>query len=341
MNRTIKRICICGGGNLGHVVAAFLAAHNYEVSLFTQHPERWHHTLHVTTPDGSTIVGQLSHISAHAAEVVSNADMCILCLPGFAIRGALQAIAPHIRPLTPVGSIVSSTGFFFEAPGILSHATPTFGFQRVPFIARVERYGESAHLLGYKPSLSIAIENAATEETKCLAKAIEKMFDRPVKLLASHYEASLTNSNPLLHTSRLYSLWHDWHEGASYPDVPQFYSDWTDEASSLLIDMDREFMQLLDQLNVTPGAIPTILDYYESHDAPSLTRKLRSIPAFKGIMSPMRSVAGGYVPDTGSRYFTEDFPYGLAIIHRLIHQHGIDAPHIDQVFEWGSNLLSR
>lgn len=341
LNWTIKRICICGGGNLGHVVAAFLAARGYEVNLFTHHPERWQHTLSITTPDGETIIGHLNDISADAADVVPSADMILLCLPGFAIRETLLAIEPHMEPLTPVGTIVSSTGFFFEAPSIMPRVTPLFGFQRVPFIARVETYGRSAHLLGYKPSLSVAIENAGTEETKFLAKTLERMFDKPVTLLDSHYEVSLTNSNPLLHTSRLYDLWHLWHEGITYDSVPQFYSDWTDEASQLLIAMDREFMLLLDKLNVRPGAIPTILDYYESHDAHSLTQKLKSINAFQGIMSPMIKVGNDYAPDLNSRYFTEDFPYGLAIIHRLIHEHGIEAPHIDRVYDWGCQMIAR
>ena len=75
--------------------------------------------------------------------------------------------------------------------------------------------------------------------------------------------------------------------------------------------MDREFQQLLQVLPVREGSIPTILDYYESSDAASLTRKLRSIQAFKGILAPMKAVEGGFVPDFSSRYFTEDFPYGL------------------------------
>ena len=36
------KICICGGGNLGHVVAGFVAAQGrHEVSLLTRQPERW------------------------------------------------------------------------------------------------------------------------------------------------------------------------------------------------------------------------------------------------------------------------------------------------------------
>ena len=253
----------------------------------------------------------------------------------------LSELRDVLRPGIPVGSIVSSTGFFFEAMSLLPSTTPLFGFQRVPFIARTEVYGHSAHLLGYKSSLNLAVERASREDANRIASEIQQLFHCPTHLLASHYEASLTNSNPLLHTSRLYDLWHNWQEGITYESIPEFYSNWTDNASSLLIAMDAEFMQLLDKLQVTPGAIPTILDYYESTDAPSLTHKLQSIAAFKGIMSPMEKVGTTYIPDFHSRYFTEDFPYGLAIIHRLIHEHNIPAPHIDQVYDWGMNLISR
>ena len=329
-------ICICGGGNLGHVITGFVAAKKeYEVSLLTRRPEQWNKTLHIHTPEDKMIEGTLQQITSNPAEVIPQADIVLLCLPGYGIVDTLQTILPYLKPQTPVGSVVSSTGFFFEAMRLLPETTPLFGFQRVPFIARVEDYGKSAYLLGYKPSLSMAVERG---DGTVLAGIIEKLLDTPVSLLANYYEVSLTNSNPLLHTSRLYSMWHDWHEGVVYPVQPQFYSDWTDKASQLLIDMDAEFFRLLEVLPVTPGSIPTVLDYYESTDAASLTCKLQSIEAFKGLLSPMKKVGDGFVPDFQSRYFTEDFPYGLAIIHRLMQEHHIDGPHIQQVYDWGSSL---
>ena len=351
------KITICGGGNLGHVVAGFLAAHgDCEVCLLTRHPERWQQQLEITTPDGKVLHGRLSTISSNPDEVVSDADIVLLCLPGFSIREVLQQIKPYLRtsvPPTAVGSIVSSTGFFFQAFDILSPQTPLFGFQRVPFISRLTEYGHSANLLGYKPNLSIAIEQ--TNEKEALRATIEQLFyptpqnsvpiasadgfhplTPKVQLLANYYEVSLTNSNPLLHPARLYSLWKDWHKGIIYPEVSLFYEEWTIEASNYLLQMDEEFQQLLDVLPVTKGSIPTILDYYESTDAVSLTQKLRSIQAFKGIKSPMKMVNGGYVPDFQSRYFTEDFPYGLQIVQQQARQHGVSTPVIDTILHWGS-----
>ncbi|MBE6261739.1 MAG: dehydrogenase [Prevotella sp.] len=333
------KVCICGGGNLGHVVAGFVAAQGkYEVCLLTRHPERWSQELTIETPTATTLTGHLSGLYSDAKQAVGHADIVLLCLPGYAIRETLLHIKDHLRPDSAVGSVVSSTGFFFEAMELLPASQPLFGFQRVPFISRIVEYGRKARLMGYKESLHLAIERARQPEQLC--DTLADMLQTPIHLLGSYYEVSLSNSNPLLHPSRLYSLWKDWHEGVVYSRVPLFYEEWTEEAAELYIEMDNELQALLELLPVRKGSIATVLDYYESTDVASLTRKLRSIEAFKGILSPMKETAGGYVPDFQSRYFTEDFPYGLAIVYRLTHEKGVPSPTIDRIYEWGMKWVN-
>ena len=329
-------ICICGGGNLGHVVLGVLAAQpQNRVSLLTNHPQRWADTVMVTDPNGKQYVGKIAQITNQAEAVIPHSDIVLLCLLGFAIREELEKIRPYLSATAAVGSIVSSTGFFFEAQRLLPKEQPLFGFQRVPFISRTTEYGRSAELKGYKPLLNLAIEQTADKEA--LRLTIEQLFHTPTQLLQSHYEASLTNSNPLLHPSRLYTLWKDWHEGIVYDKNPYFYADWTLEAAQLYIDMDAEFQTLLRTLPVRSEAIPDVLTYYESHDAASLAHKLRTIPAFQGILSPMKEVEGGFLPDFHSRYFTEDFPFGMRFIIELAQEKGVQIPKIKEVYEWGIN----
>lgn len=329
-------ICICGGGNLGHVVLGVLAAQpQNHVSLLTNHPQRWADTVMVTDPNGKQYVGKIAQITNQAEAVIPHSDIVLLCLLGFAIREELEKIRPYLSATTAVGSIVSSTGFFFEAQRLLPKEQPLFGFQRVPFISRTTEYGRSAELKGYKPLLNLAVEQTADKEA--LRLTIEQLFHTPTQLLQSHYEASLTNSNPLLHPSRLYTLWKDWHEGIVYDKNPYFYADWTQEAAQLYIDMDAEFQTLLRTLPVRSEAIPDVLTYYESHDAASLAHKLRTIPAFQGILSPMKEVEGGFLPDFHSRYFTEDFPFGMRFIIELAQEKGVQISKIKEVYEWGIN----
>jgi len=326
-------ITICGGGNLGHVVAGVLASQeDVSVRLLTQHPSEWSNELLISDQEGKIYRGKLETISDDPEEVIPDADYAILCLPGFAIRDELASIKPCLTANTVMGSIVSSTGFFFTALDVLSEQTPLFGFQRVPYISRINEYGRSANLLGYKKSLSIAVERSNDKEQ--IRKDVERLFNTPTTLLKSHFEVSLTNSNPLLHTARLYTMWKDWN-GEPLERNPLFYAEWTDEASELLISMDGEFQRMLTKLPVADVSITPILEYYESHDTQSLTEKIRGIKAFRGILSPMRPANGGYTPDFASRYFTEDFPYGMRFIVECADKYGAEIPIIKKIYNWG------
>ena len=330
----MKRICICGGGSLGHVIAGYLSAKkDLEVNILTQRPQLWKHELQISTPEGDTLCGKLNTVSDKPEEALHEVDIVLLCLPGYAIKSELLKIKPYVNERTYVGTVFSSTGFFFEALEILDNDVPLWGFQRAPFIARTNVYGERAHLLGYKTSHNIAVEHC--EDKERFRSQIEKLFDAPVHLLNNYYEASFTNSNPILHPSRLYTLFKDWDKNVYYDHQFLFYEEWTNEASELLITLDKELFSVLAKLPVAPDFLMPILPYYESTDAESLTRKIRSINGFKGISTPMIFSEKGWQPDLNSRYFREDFMHGLRYIHQEAHNLGIEVPMMNKVYNWG------
>ena len=331
------RITICGGGALGHVCAAFLASQpRLGVSLLTGHPDAWDGEVEAVDPSGKVFRSRLDLVTDDVTRALDGADMVLLCQPGFLIRQTLERIRPHIKDI-PVGSVVSSTGFFFEAEECIPQH-PVFGFQRVPFIARVKEYGRSAQLLGYKDKLAVATRYMP--EPEAFARRLGELFATPTSLLDSYLEAALTNSNPILHTGRLYSMFHGWN-GRPMDRQILFYREWDLASSELIVEMDGEFGRLREKLGIGRENLPTLLDYYESGDAGALTAKLASIAAFRDIPAPMKPSGDGWVPDAGSRYFTEDFPYGLYYIKRLAHENGVAVPTIDAVYDWGMNFMLR
>lgn len=333
----MKTVCICGGGSLGHVIAGYLGAKGIGVNILTRRPGEWSKELAITTPDGNILRSTPSLVTDDPGTAIENAGIVLLCLPGYAIKGMLETIAPHVKEGTYVGSVFSSTGFFFEAMRIFGNDIPLWGFQRVPFIARTKEYGKSANLLGYKSSYSIAIENCNSKET--FRSTIEELFDRPVTLLKSHYEASFTNSNPILHPARLYSLFAHWNRDIYYDHQFLFYEEWDKQASENLVALDHELFMILDKLPVTPGYLSPILEYYESNDTNALTRKISSIESFKGILTPMVRSEQGWQPDINSRYFQEDFLYGLRYIYETAHRLNIEVPVTDKIYNWGEALI--
>ena len=335
-----RTICICGGGALGHVIAGFLSGKGFKVNLLTSRPQEWNSQIVIHTIDNKKIVGKFEKISHLSENVIPNADIILLCLPGYLISATLRKIKNDISPKAVIGSVISSTGFFIMAQKILGKANVHFGFQRVPFIARVENYGKSALLLGYKQHLNIGIQNMPSlQAQKEFALSLQEAFDTPVSILDNVLECTLTNSNPILHPSRLYALFSDWNEGKIYKERKFFYKDWDINSSNILINCDNEFQSMISKLPINMKAIPPLLEYYESVDAESLMNKIRSIKAFQTIKAPYKEKEGGVIPDFADRYFTEDIPYGLVLIRYIASLLDVATPHIDQIITWAQSFM--
>jgi hypothetical protein len=184
----------------------------------------------------------------------------------------------------------------------------------------------------------MATENIGEKEN--FRSQVEGFFKEKTELAESFYEVTLSNSNPILHTGRIYSMWKDW-DGKPFDRCSLFYKEWTLEASQLELDMDREFFELLKKLNVSTKHIESLLEHYESKDAQGMTDKLRSIVSLSTILSPMKQVDNGWIPDFESRYFTEDFPHGLRTLYNLAQENGVACPNIEKVLTWGLSKLKR
>ena len=335
----IRNIVIIGGGSLGHVTAGWLSAKGYKVSVLTRRPSYWDMNLTIHSPVGQ-IHGSLQAVSSNPANIIPEADVILLTVPGYANATELMSIVPYLKDGCYLGAVFCSSGFFFEALPIVPENIRLWGFQRVPFISRVERYGHEANILSFKKDLQIAVERANEQEKEGFRTWIETAFHTPTMLRSNYLEVSITNSNPILHTARLYTMFKDWTDEMRYDHNILFYEEWTEEAAELMIKMDAELFEILKHLPVDINYLIPLLKYYESHDAVSLKNKLASIQGFKGIKSPMKKDYRGWMPDFSNRYFTEDFGYSLRFIWELGKRYKVGMPWIDKVYKWGKNLSS-
>lgn len=322
---------------MGHTCAGVLSNHeDVTVDMLTSRPEKWNHEYRLNLPDGSKLTGKLNKITNQPEEVIPNADWVFLCLPAFLVEETILRIKPYLQKRTIVGAVVGNTGFFVYCHKHLPTDSKLFSFQRVPYVSRVVEYGNEANLLGFRDKLIMAIENIDDRESFRIQ--VERFFMEETELADSFYEVTLSNSNPILHTGRLYTMWKDW-DGNPFDHCSLFYKEWTLEASKLEIDMDKEFFVLLKKLNVSNKHIDTLLEHYESTDADGMTNKLQSIVSLSTIHSPMKQLKGGWVPDFDSRYFTEDFPYGLRTIYELAKENNIPCSNIEKVYLWGISKI--
>ena len=328
----IKTITICGGGSIGHAIAGVWGSkENVIVNILSNRAEQWEKTITVIDNTNKVYCGNINCCTSSPELVIPQSDIVLLCVPGFLIEQTLKNIVPYLSPQTYVGACVGSSGFFFTAENVLNSCQPLFAFQRVPYIARVCEYGKSGRILGHKACLNIGFKNL---EDISFLQLLQTNLETPVKKLDSYYDAAFSNSNPILHPSRLYGLWHDWTEGMFYDEQILFYESWDDFSSEILIACDNDFFNVIRHYPCSQNGIPRLLDYYESSNAHQLSQKLKSIKAFKGIFAPMKKTSQGFIPDWDDRYFKEDIPFGMQIIKNMALKVSQKTPAIDQILHW-------
>lgn len=335
------KICICGGGSQGHISAGVIGSNTeYEVNILTRRPKQWSH--HFVTMDltGKEYHSSLNIISDNPEDVIPQADIILICLPGFAIRSELELIYPYISKQAIIGCVFGGSGFFLQLIEVFGLEAKGFALQRVPFTGRPKVYGHSATLKGYKPYLKVATMNIETPEK--IVRILEEWYSTPVYLLKHWLEATLSNSNPLLHPCRMKIMFKDWTPNKIYARIPYMYNtDWDDESSKCWVDCDLELRKIMDKLPMDINEVPSILDYYNCEDIAALTSKMQSIEPFKTVKVHMIEVSDGYKVDASVRYFTEDIPYGMLLIKAFAELTNTATPSIDSVIEWAQNIMGQ
>ena len=142
--------------------------------------------------------------------------------------------------------------------------------------------------------------------------------------------------NPILHTTRLMTLFSDYVPGKTvYQHVPLFYEDWSDETTELLFECDAEVQGLCRELkDYDLSEVKSLKVHYENDTVEGFTNKIQNIEGFKGLSTPTVEVEGGYIPDLDSRYFTADFNYGLFVIIQVAELVGYQMLSCQKVIDW-------
>lgn len=334
-------ICICGGGSQGHISAGVIGSRGNDViNVLTRRPEKWSQDFTTIDLDGKKYPAKLGKISANPQDVIPQSDIVIISLPGFAIREELKKIKPYLNPKTIVGCLFGGSGFFLQALDVLGKEASLFALQRVPFTGRVREYGHSATLKGYKPYLKVATYNIG--DPKALSNILEGWYQTPVYNLSHWLDATLSNSNPLLHPCRMRVMFKDWTPEKVYDRIPHMYNtDWDDESSECWVACDNELREIMKKLPMNVNEVPSVLDYYGCADIPSLTKKMQSIEPFKTVMAHMIEGDDGYRIDPEVRYFTEDIPFGLIMIKSFAEYTNTPTPRIDDVIYWAQEIMGK
>lgn len=347
--KKIKEICIIGGGNEGHYLSALIGSREeYNVSILTSTPELFGDCIEsIDANNGEITVGRLTKASSNPADVIPNADMILFAVPSNIYKKYLDNIFSFVSDGTVLGFIPGTGGVEFLAEKfIIDKHCPVFGTQRVPSGTKLICKGKSVNSLGSRKDLRIASFPSSFNAEICDLMSFLLRID--CVDLPNYLSVTLTPSNPILHTSRLYGLFHDYVQGQEYPEQLSFYKKWDDFSSEMLIGCDDELQEACKKMSrYDLSGILSLKEHYEistmngNTDVEKMTNKIRQLVYLKDGVPMIRQENGSFVPNFESRYFTEDFPFGLCIVKDFCRICGVDTPHIDRVLGWYDKLFHK
>ncbi len=329
------KITIIGAGNIGTQFAVSFGAMGHEVTVFASKPEKISKTLRMVDENGNLLAqAKVASVTDDVSVAAKGADYIFVTHPAFMLRKTAEMLYDHVDGNVKIVVIPGTGGaeFFFK-PLVEDKGVQLLGIQRVPSVARLTEYGKTVCVTGYRDKLDLsAVPLKDAEKT---AQLLSETFKMPCNILPNYLCVTLTPSNPILHTTRLRTEFADYKEGVVYPRNILFYEEWTDESSRLLFACDDELQNVCRKLSkLDLRNVRSLKLHYESDTVEKLTAKIRSIKSLQGLGSPMLEVQGGYVPDFSSRYFTADFPYGLAILVQVAHIAGAEVPNMEETLCW-------
>lgn len=333
-------ITVVGGGNVGTLIAGQLTLKGNKVTIYTRDVSKWSNEITILDKDvEKEYVYTPFKITDNICEAVFNADIIFITLPAFAIKNFIMRAEKNIKDGAWIGFYPGTGGNEIICENLLNRKCVIFGLQRICSVVRLKEYGKYVVTSGKRNTMYIGVLPISQGER--IRKLFSELFEIDTILLPNYLNVTLTPSNPILHPSRLYSIFKDYYSGKVYDKIPLFYEDWTNETSKILINCDHELHTILNKMSLDTSYIRPLLEHYESTNYVELTNKIHSIRGFKGLETPSKRMENGFIPDLNSRYFTADIPYGLIIIKAFGMLYSVDTPTIDTIIDWYQRIVNK
>ena len=279
-------ITVVGGGNIGTQFAVHSAEKGHSVRMFTSNPG--HFAKHLTIADKSGAViheGDIEFATNNPHKAFHDADMIMITMPPTMMIPLAQVIYENTGRDTVIGFVPGNGGYELAFRDCIERGNVFFGIDRVPAIARLTERGKTVCCSGYKSELYVAaLPSDRTEECAAL---IESIYDIPCVRLPGFMALTLTPSNPILHTTRLMTIFRDYEPGVTYDSLPLFYEEWDDASSELLMACDDEIQEICQAL---PGFgleyVVSEREFYDADTPEEMTHAIRTEESLSGLATP-------------------------------------------------------
>ena len=205
------RVCVCGGGNAAHVLAATVGGgHSLSIYAgFADEADKFNKGLaenngevHLVENGVVTRKGKPTMVSKDP-NIVSTAEVVLLPVPSFAHPTIMSEIASHVSPGTVLVALPGQGGFQWTAREHLGSKADTCviaGINQLPYQCRILDYGKSVDLIGHKEV--VALGTVPSTEASRVSQLLQSIIQMTQVTPLSHFlVVTLTPANQVIHPS--------------------------------------------------------------------------------------------------------------------------------------------
>ena len=269
------RITVVGGGNVGTQFMVHCAAKGHDVIAYTSDPSVFSKHLNIVDENGvTTLEGDISLATNDPGKAFGDAELIMITLPSNLMKGIAQKVYEHAPASAVIGVVPGNGGSECAFENCIEKGNVFFALERVPAIARLVQKGHTVKSTGYRSELHVAA--IPSSKAEACAAIIESIYDKPCRVIPNFLNLTMTPSNPILHTTRLRTIFKDYEPGVVYERLPLFYEEWSDESSELLIKCDEEVQQICHALpEFRLEFVKSLRIHYESPTVEAMTAKIK------------------------------------------------------------------
>jgi len=304
----MAEIVVCGGGHLGHALAAVLSA-QHPTALLTGRP--FAAGLIVARTRTLVVAGMPELVTSDAELALQGAHVVLIAAPCYAHSGLLLQIAPFVPRDAWVGALPAVGWFHEKAQQILGRTKRVFGTREAPYNCRVVQRGAIVDIFGVVPKIGVAA--VVSGEAPAAANLLADLLAIPTEVVSHPIAAMLRPVNVALHPVGFERLIRAALECGPFARPPAFYGMWDDRSSCRYLAIGEELADVAAASRLChPNEIDPVPRHYGTSNPAELTARIRSLDGLKAIGAPVIPADSGYMPDFESRFVVEDAYVGLA-----------------------------
>lgn len=258
------KISIIGTGNIGTLMAAELSRKGNDVTIYSRNPEKWSSKIKVYDENGHFLFESPKiKIAKSLEEAVCNMDMIWITSLAYTFSWYAKKLESLLKSDQILCIAPGSGGAEFAFSKIIKNGVILLGLQRVHSIARLIEYRNSVSMLGRKSQ--IYYDTIPSSKASQYGNMISSLVSMHSTSLPNYLNVTLTPSNPILYTSRLYSMFKDKPVNYEYASAPLFYEDWDIETSKIMFKCDEELSELCKKIPLELSGVIPLRRHYESN----------------------------------------------------------------------------